>query len=86
MLRCSEVEPLRRALAGLDAWLTGLRREQSVTRTDVRKVEWDEGNGLVKVNPLVDWTPADVWQYIRDTTFPTARYTIVGFPASAAVP
>ena len=61
-----KMEPLRRALSGLDAWITGLRREQSVTRTAVHKVEWDEGNALVKVNPLVDWSHDDVWKYIRD--------------------
>jgi phosphoadenosine phosphosulfate reductase len=46
--------------------MTGLRREQSVTRTDVHKIEWDEANQLIKVNPLADWTHDDVWKYIRE--------------------
>ena len=65
-----KMEPLRRALSGLDAWVTGLRREQSVTRTAVHKVEWDEGNALVKVNPLVEWTHDNVWSYIRENNVP----------------
>ncbi|HUP40428.1 MAG TPA: phosphoadenylyl-sulfate reductase [Vicinamibacterales bacterium] len=65
-----KMEPLRRALSTLDAWITGLRREQSVTRTAVHKIEWDEGNKLVKVNPLVDWSHEDVWKYIREHNVP----------------
>ena len=57
-----KMEPLRRALSTLNAWITGLRREQSVTRTAVRKIEWDESNQLVKANPLVEWTQDEVWQ------------------------
>ncbi|MEI6060157.1 MAG: phosphoadenylyl-sulfate reductase, partial [Bacteroidota bacterium] len=51
-----KIVPLRRALAGMDAWITGLRRDQSVTRTDLRIVEWDESNGLIKINPLLEWS------------------------------
>ena len=65
-----KMEPLRRALAGLDAWITGLRREQSVTRTAVHKIEWDELNQLIKINPLADWTEDDVWTYIRENNVP----------------
>jgi phosphoadenosine phosphosulfate reductase len=59
-----KVEPLGRALAPLDAWITGLRREQSPTRANARKLEWDEGHGLWKLNPLADWTEKDVWARI----------------------
>jgi phosphoadenosine phosphosulfate reductase len=65
-----KMEPLKRALAGLDAWITGLRREQSVTRTAVHKIEWDESNQLIKINPLADWTEDNVWKYIRENNVP----------------
>lgn len=60
-----KIEPLRRALAGQDAWLTGLRREQSPTRQDLGAEAYDTDNGLMKYNPLIDWTETDVWAYIR---------------------
>ena len=61
-----KVEPLARALDGLDAWITGLRREQAVTRTGVPKVERDAAHqGMVKLNPLADWSEQQVWDYIR---------------------
>ena len=60
-----KVEPLGRALAGKQAWITGLRAEQSTTRTDLPKRQFDEGNGLIKFNPLSDWTEKEVWAYIR---------------------
>jgi len=66
-----KVEPLKRALRGLDAWITGLRREQGLTRKGIKKVEIDEVNdGIVKVNPLADWTSEDVWSYIREKGLP----------------
>jgi phosphoadenosine phosphosulfate reductase len=57
-----KVEPLRRALAGRQAWLTGLRREQAVTRTDVRAIEQDREHGLLKVSPLVGWSSPEIWR------------------------
>ncbi len=60
-----KVEPLGRALAGKQAWITGLRAEQSTTRTDLPKQQFDEGNGLIKLNPLSAWTEKEVWAYIR---------------------
>lgn len=81
-----KTEPLRRALAGLDAWFTGLRREQSVTRTGVEKIEWDEGNGLIKVNPLADWTLEDVWKYIRDRNVPYNALHDRGYPSIGCAP
>jgi phosphoadenosine phosphosulfate reductase len=65
-----KVEPLGRALAPLDAWITGLRREQSPTRADARKLEWDEPHGLWKLNPLADWTEKDVWSRIVERDLP----------------
>src|SRR5512145_1022409 len=61
-----KTQPLARALAGLDAWITGLRREQSVTRTDIEPIEWDESHGLYKICPLFDWSESRVWTYIRE--------------------
>ena len=63
---CSEakVEALGRALAGVDAWITGIRREQTPTREAAPKFERDERRGIWKVNPLADWTEKDVWRYI----------------------
>jgi len=66
-----KVEPLMRALKGLDAWITGLRRGQGVTRTEVKKVEIDEAHGnTVKVNPLADWSNEQVWDYAKKNNVP----------------
>ncbi|MXR38167.1 phosphoadenylyl-sulfate reductase [Craterilacuibacter sinensis] len=70
---CCEVrklQPLRRALAGHSAWVTGLRREQSVTRLDMSEREPDTVHGLMKYSPLLDWSEADVWAYIRQHGVP----------------
>jgi len=81
-----KVEPLRRALAGARAWITGLRRDQAVTRTDTEAVEWDEGNGLVKVNPLVEWTNDQVWDYIRAKSVPYNLLHERNFPSIGCAP
>lgn len=60
-----KVEPLTRVLSGYDAWITGIRREQTPTRAHAKPIEWDHSFQLVKVNPLVRWTWADVWTYIK---------------------
>ena len=60
-----KVEPLKQVLRGYQAWITGIRREQSPTRANAKKVEWDEKFNLVKLNPLADWTNAQVWEYIH---------------------
>jgi len=66
-----KVEPLKRALKDLDAWITGLRREQWDSRKGVRKVEVDQVHGgIIKVNPLVDWTWEQVWDYVRARGIP----------------
>ena len=64
-----KVEPLGRMLAGRDAWVTGLRRQQSSERSDVELVETDDA-GRTKLNPLADWSWADVWHYIRTYDVP----------------
>jgi len=65
-----KLEPLKRAFEGLDAWICGLRAEQSVTRTDIQVVEWDENNNIVKINPLANWTEKQVWDYIKEKGIP----------------
>lgn len=65
-----KVEPLKRALTGLDAWICGLRKEQSVTRENLEIVEIDENNNILKINPLLDWTEKEVWKYIRNNNVP----------------
>lgn len=60
-----KVEPLKRALDGKQAWVTGMRAEQAATRTNLPTREFDEGNKLEKFNPLSDWTEQEIWAYIR---------------------
>ncbi len=85
--RVRKVEPLERALSGLAAWMTGLRREQSVTRAAVETIERDEAhNGIVKINPLIDWTSDQVWDYIREHKVPYNRLHDEGFPSIGCEP
>lgn len=63
-----KVEPLKRALKAKEAWITGLRRAQSVTRATMKEVEWDEANNLIKINPLADWSLDDVHNYIKENS------------------
>jgi len=65
-----KVEPLRRKLSELDAWITSIRRDQTSARASAKKVEWDSKFGLVKINPLVDWNSKQVWRYIHDHDVP----------------
>jgi len=82
-----KVEPNRRYLAGLDAYVTGLRRGQGVTRGDARRLEIDEGaGGLLKINPLVDWSADDVWRYVREHDVPVNRLHAEGFPSVGCAP
>jgi phosphoadenosine phosphosulfate reductase len=60
-----KVQPLEKKLSQLSAWVTSIRRDQTAARSAAGKVEWDEKFGLVKVNPLADWTAGQIWQYIR---------------------
>lgn len=82
-----KVEPLKRALKDLSAWVTGLRREQAATRSDVRKVELDKDHGdIVKVNPLVDWSYDDVWRYVRENNVPVNWLHYQGYPSIGCAP
>jgi len=66
----AKVGALERALEDVDAWITGIRREQSHTRADATKLERDEPRGIWKVNPLADWTEKDLWRYIHRHDLP----------------
>jgi phosphoadenosine phosphosulfate reductase len=65
-----KVEPLRRKLSELRAWITSIRRDQTSSRAGAGKVQWDEKFGLVKINPIADWSSKQVWQYIRQHDVP----------------
>lgn len=60
-----KVEPLKAKLATLEAWITGIRRDQAPTRANAKKLEWDDKFGLWKLNPIADWSAERVWSYIR---------------------
>lgn len=81
-----KIEPLRRALSGLEVWITGLRREQSVTRNELKRVEFDEANNLLKFNPLIDWTEQQVWEYIKENFIPYNKLHDSGFPSIGCQP
>jgi phosphoadenosine phosphosulfate reductase len=76
-----KVEPLTRVLAGYEAWITGIRRDQAPTRATAGLVEWDHKFGLIKVNPLAAWTDADVWAHIRANDVPYNPLHDQGFPS-----
>ncbi len=65
-----KVAALEQALTGVDAWITGIRREQSPTRADAPKLDWDSGRGVWKFNPLADWSEKDVWNYVFEHDLP----------------
>jgi len=87
--QCCEIRkviPLARALAGKKAWITGLRHEQSNARQTLKLQEWDEGNGLHKFNPLVDWTWDDVWAYVKQYKLPYNALHDRGYPSIGCAP
>jgi phosphoadenosine phosphosulfate reductase len=76
-----KVEPLRRKLSQLRAWVTSIRRDQTPERAGVRKVAWDAKFHLVKINPLADWTTEKVWRYIHDHDLPYNPLHDRGYPS-----
>jgi len=81
-----KIEPLKRKLSGLQAWICGLRAEQSVTRTDLQRIEFDENFGLIKVSPLMDWTTEQVWSYIRQNKVPYNKLHDKGYSSIGCAP
>ncbi len=81
-----KIEPLKRALSGKRVWITGLRSEQAVTRGSMQLVEWDEGNQIIKLNPLRDWSEEDVWNYITVHNVPYSKLHDEGYPSIGCAP
>ncbi|OYT13157.1 MAG: phosphoadenosine phosphosulfate reductase [Bacteroidetes bacterium 4572_114] len=78
--------PLKRALQGLDVWISGLRKSQLVTRENLNVVEWDEKNGMIKLNPLIEWGEQQVWDYIEMKNIPYNNLHKQGFPSIGCQP
>ncbi|HLU88596.1 MAG TPA: phosphoadenylyl-sulfate reductase [Cyclobacteriaceae bacterium] len=81
-----KVEPLKRALKGNSIWITGLRAEQSANRSGMRKLEWDEGNQILKFNPLLNWTLDEVLDYIDQFKIPYNPLHDKGFVSIGCAP
>lgn len=84
--RIRKIEPLRRAFSGLEVWICGLRREQSITRSEMQPIEWDEANGLIKLNPLIDWTEEQIRDYIKEHKIPYNPLHDRDFPSIGCQP
>lgn len=81
-----KIEPLTRAFKSIDAWICGLRAEQSITRTAIEIVEWDLNNNKLKINPLAHWTEKMVWDYIKEKKIPYNPLHDKGFPSIGCQP
>jgi phosphoadenosine phosphosulfate reductase len=81
-----KVEPLQRALVGKRAWVTGMRREQNLTRQELAAVEWDDLNGRIKFNPLAAWSRGQVWDYIKAHDLPYNRLHDQGYASIGCAP
>ncbi len=84
--RIRKVEPLSRALKGKGAWITGMRRQQSPTRSDLADAVYDEDNGLHKYSPLLEWSETEVWNYIRMQNVPYNDLHDRGYPSIGCAP
>ncbi len=87
--RCCHVrklEPLKRAMQSLDVWICGLRKEQSITRKNMQTIEWDDIHGKIKVNPLINWTEQNVWDYIKTNHVPYNKLHDKGYPSIGCQP
>src|SRR5208337_2132495 len=81
-----KIEPLQRAFSDLEVWISGLRNDQSVTRKDIKMIEWDDTNGLIKLNPIIHWSNNQVWEYIRLYNIPYNPLHDEGFPSIGCQP
>ena len=79
-------ESLKRALKGMEVWICGLRKDQTVTRFFNKTVEWDEQHGLIKLNPIIEWNEKQVWAYIRENLVPYNVLHDKGFPSIGCKP
>jgi phosphoadenosine phosphosulfate reductase len=81
-----KIVPMKRALEGATAWISGLRNEQSVTRKNIDLVDWDEKFGLIKISPLIHWTEKQVWDYIGQHKVPYNKLHDAGYPSIGCQP
>ena len=81
-----KVEPLSRALRGYEAWMTGIRRGQSIDRALTPFFEWDSSHDLLKINPLVKWSKDDVWNYVKRHDIPYNLLHDQGYPSIGCAP
>jgi phosophoadenylyl-sulfate reductase (thioredoxin)/thioredoxin-dependent adenylylsulfate APS reductase len=81
-----KLEPLSRAFMTLDAWICGLRRSQSVTRRDMQKIEWDDKHNILKINPLIDWSEEQTWDYVHQNVVPFNKLHEQGYPSIGCQP
>ncbi|GMT46421.1 MAG: phosphoadenosine phosphosulfate reductase [bacterium] len=81
-----KIKSLMRATKNLDIWITGLRHEQAITRKDLNTVEWDKVNGLVKINPLINWSEQQVWDYVDRYNVPVNPLHKKGFASIGCQP
>ncbi|MDX8395097.1 MAG: phosphoadenylyl-sulfate reductase, partial [Mariprofundaceae bacterium] len=81
-----KIKPLKRALAGAKAWVTGLRREQAVSRTDMQPIEDDLAFAMKKFNPLIEWTEQDIWDYIKANDVPYNKLHDNFYPSIGCAP
>lgn len=81
-----KIEPLKRAMMDVDVWITGIRRDQSITRILTEIVEYDPINGKIKINPLLDWSEEDLWDYIKVNKVPYNKLHDKGFPSIGCEP
>lgn len=81
-----KINPLKRAFETLDVWISGLRRDQSVTRQEMQLIEWDDANGLLKINPLINYSEEQVWDYVRAYQVPYNKLQDKGFPSIGCQP
>ena len=81
-----KVEPLKRALAGKRAWITGMRHEQAVTRAGLEVSAFDADHGLQKFNPLLEWTNAEVWEYLKQNDVPYNKLHDQFYPSIGCAP
>ncbi|MBC8378719.1 MAG: phosphoadenylyl-sulfate reductase [Planctomycetes bacterium] len=81
-----KIEPLKRGLKDRDVWVCGLRKEQSVTRTGLEPIQWDEQFELIKLSPILDWSNEQVWEYIRENDVPYNALHDRGYPSIGCAP
>ncbi len=81
-----KIVPLKRAFNGAEVWICGLRKDQSVTRSETQMFEWDDDNGMIKLNPLINWTEKQVWDYIKENGVPYNTLHDKGYPSIGCQP